>query len=189
MDNLKAKKVKEADKFSDSLVFEGMTSISAIINSPTINDRKIEKIFYDESKEKNLYDKLKFLRHRADELNYEMIPLSSGEIDSMTIGSSHGGIVAKCTARTFPKLNIDTLNDDGFFVMLEGIEDPYNFGYALRSLYAAGVDGIIVSQRNWMSASGVVCRASAGASEYLPVYVDEDMNSVAMWKKSGDRVI
>ena len=55
--------------------------------------------------------------------------------------------------------------------MLEGIEDPYNFGYALRSLYAAGVDGIVLSPRNRMSAAGTVVRASAGTSELFPMSI------------------
>ncbi len=32
--------------------------------------------------------------------------------------------------------------------MLEGIEDPYNFGYAVRSLYAAGADAIVLSPQS-----------------------------------------
>ena len=51
--------------------------------------------------------------------------------------------------------------------LLDGVEDPYNFGQALRSLYAAGVDGVILNARDWQSAAGVVARASAGASERL----------------------
>jgi 23S rRNA (guanosine2251-2'-O)-methyltransferase len=51
--------------------------------------------------------------------------------------------------------------------MLDGIEDPFNFGQAVRALYAAGVDGLIV-RRSWETAVGTVTRASAGASELLP---------------------
>ena len=51
--------------------------------------------------------------------------------------------------------------------MLDGIEDPYNFGYSLRTLYACGADGIILPERNWLSSAGIVCRSSAGASELL----------------------
>ena len=54
-----------------------------------------------------------------------------------------------------------------FLALLDGVEDPYNFGQALRSLYAAGVDGVILNARDWQSAAGVVARASAGASERL----------------------
>jgi tRNA G18 (ribose-2'-O)-methylase SpoU len=37
-------------------------------------------------------------------------------------------------------------------VMLDGIEDPFNHGQAVRALYAAGVDGLVV-RRDWESAS------------------------------------
>ena len=43
----------------------------------------------------------------------------------------------------------------------------------LRALYAAGADGLIVRPRNWLSAAGVVARASAGASEWIPTAIAE----------------
>ena len=152
---------KEEDKFVDSLIFEGMTSISSIINSPDENDRKIIKIIYDEAKSKSKSKELNFLRNKSKELNFEMISASFEEINELTIGNSHGGIIAICSHRNIENLsNInDGIKTNGFYVMLEGIEDPYNFGYALRSLYAAGADGVILSARNWMGAAGVVARA------------------------------
>ena len=39
--------IKETEKFSNASVLEGMVSISAVINSPASNDRKIKKIIYD----------------------------------------------------------------------------------------------------------------------------------------------
>jgi 23S rRNA (guanosine2251-2'-O)-methyltransferase len=65
----------------------------------------------------------------------------------------------------------------GFYAMIQGIEDPYNFGYAIRSLYACGVDGIVLPERNWLSAAGVVARSSAGASEMLPVYTSDPLEA------------
>ena len=72
--------------------------------------------------------------------------------------------------------------------MIEGIEDPYNFGYSLRSLYACGCSGVILSERNWMSAAGVVARASAGASEALPVFSGNIEDSIKIAKSIGYRV-
>ncbi len=63
--------------------------------------------------------------------------------------------------------------------MLDGIEDPFNFGYSLRALYAAGVDGLVVRPRNWMSAAGTVARSSAGASEWVPTAVAETAEEAA----------
>ena len=45
--------IKEESKFADGLIFEGMTSISSVINSPESNDRKIIKVIYDQSKQKS----------------------------------------------------------------------------------------------------------------------------------------
>ena len=72
--------------------------------------------------------------------------------------------------------------------MIEGIEDPYNFGYAMRSIYASGVDGFILSKRNWLSASGVVCRSSAGASERADIYIADD-DFIALFKAKNYKVI
>jgi tRNA G18 (ribose-2'-O)-methylase SpoU len=66
-----------------------------------------------------------------------------------------------------------------FIVMLDGVEDPYNFGQAVRAFYAAGADGLVVRPRNWMSAAGVVARASAGASERIRTAVAETAQEAA----------
>ena len=182
---------KEQDKFSDSLIFEGMTSISAVINSPSVNNRRIVKVLYDASKERTKAKELRYLRHKAEELGFEIKAVSAEEINGLTIGNSHGGIVAFCSDRRIPSLYDyrNELKTDGFYVMLEGIEDPYNFGYALRSLYAAGADGIILSPRNWMGAAGVVARASAGASEMLAMYVDSDASCAEIFKSLRYKII
>ena len=183
--------VKESEKFTDGLIFEGMTSISAVINSPESNDRKISKIIYDKSKEKSKYKELAYLRHQAERLNFSMEAVSSEEIDNLTIGSSHGGIIAICTPRTIPHLDseVQKIKKDGFYVMLEGIEDPYNFGYSLRSLYAAGADGIILNERNWMGAAGVVSRASAGASEMLDMLIASGESAANILKALDYKII
>ena len=183
--------IKESEKFTDGLIFEGMTSISAVINSPEYNDRRISRILYDKNKEKSKYKELAFLRHQAERLNFSLEAVSSDEIDSLTIGSSHGGIIAICTPRTIPYLDAkdSDIKPDGFYVMLEGIEDPYNFGYSLRSLYAAGVDGVILNERNWMGAAGVVSRASAGASEMLDMYIASGESAAKTFKELNYKII
>jgi 23S rRNA (guanosine2251-2'-O)-methyltransferase len=73
--------------------------------------------------------------------------------------------------------------------MIEGIEDPYNFGYSLRSLYATGCSGIILPERNWMSAAGVVARSSAGASELFPIFKSEPAAAAEHFKKLGYTIV
>ena len=175
--------IKEDIRYADGCIFEGMTSISAVINAD--NGRKIKRVLYDKERAEKLGKALLFVRHRAEEQGFDLIESDAETLDKMTVGSSHGGIIAECTDRRINVISKENIVQNGFYVYIEGIEDPYNFGYALRSLYAAGADGVILPARNWMSVGGVVCRSSAGASEYLPLYIaNEDICGLFKTKNS-----
>lgn len=181
--------IKEADRFSDSTVFEGMTSIRAVLASQNEGARKIEKILYDKNKEKSKAKEIGYLRHISNQRGFTVEGISADELDSLTVGNTHGGILALCGNRVFSAPAPERIGPNGFYAMIEGIEDPYNFGYAMRSLYAAGVDGIILSPRNWMSAAGVVCRASAGASELVPIYISDAAEAIKLFRSLGYKAV
>lgn len=84
-------------------------------------------------------------------------------------GTTHGGLMARVGEKRFSDIQTLCETNHPFFAYLCGIEDPYNFAGCLRTLYAAGCDGIFLPERNWMSAGSVILRASAGASEFLPM--------------------
>lgn len=177
-------------KFAQPNLLEGMTSISALLNTPKeINDRSIIKVQIDETKRKSKAAEIGFLVAKSKELGFALEFVSAEEIDRKTVGTSHGGIVAFCSDRSYPTLSEDLLVPNGFYVYLEGIEDPYNFGNAIRSLYAAGVTGIVIPPRNWMSASAVVAKASAGTSERLPIYVSDASSVAPVFQRAGYRVL
>lgn len=188
---------KECEKFNNSNILEGMTSISALIHGirSGINARNILTVYIDRDKLKSKAKEIGFLRAVSSELNYYIELVDGAWIDRITIGNTHGGIVAQCSDRPLPSLEDEITNlstfggTNGFYIMLEGMEDPYNFGYALRSLYAAGVTGVILSERNWMGAAGVVARASAGASEQLPMAVSSPEVAIDLMKKQGYRIV
>ena len=183
--------IKETSRQVASTIFEGMTSLSAVIESALAGktDRRITEVLYDRSKEKSKAKEIAYLRRMAEKLKFTIREADAEEIDALSTGNSHGGIIARCTERTIPALTAESLPEAGFVAMIEGIEDPYNFGYALRSIYAAGADAVILSPRNWMSAAGVVCRSSAGASELLPLFVSEPDHAVHMAKAAGYKVV
>lgn len=182
---------KEELRYEDSTLMEGMISFRAVIRGMEsgVSDRRILRVLYDRSRERNLAGHLSYIRAMSYQHHFEVIPADPADIDALSTGTSHGGILTVCSERTIPSLSADTIPKRGFFVFIEGIEDPYNFGYALRSLYAAGVDGILLSPRNWMSAAGVVCRASAGASEQIPLYIAEGTDAADLFHRCGYRVL
>ena len=181
--------LKEEQRFVTSDILEGMTSISALLNSGKENDRKIEKVLIDRTKRKSKAPQIGFLTAKSHELGFPVEFVDAEEIDRLAVGNTHGGILALCTARTIPTLSKEDILPNRFYVYLEGIEDPYNFGYAIRSLYAAGVSGIVLPPRNWMTAAGVVARASAGASESLPIFETEGENAVKLFREAGYSIL
>ena len=183
---------KEVSKFIDSTVFEGMTSIRAIIRGidSGVNKRAIKKILFDKDKIKKISKEIGYFRAVSDKYGFELCESNAEELDEITLGNSHGGIVAITGERVLPHLsNESEILPCGFYVMIEGIEDPYNFGYSLRSLYAMGCSGVILTERNWMSAAGVVARSSAGASEMFEIYRSTPAECLEIFKSKGYRVI
>ncbi|MBQ6262858.1 MAG: RNA methyltransferase [Clostridia bacterium] len=181
---------KETKNQEASVLFEGMTSINAVIDSWDNGGRRILRVFYDESKRSSKTRELSFLFAMGEKYSFDMIPVPGERIDELAVGNSHGGIIAECSERAIPELDRERIKENGFYVMIEGIEDPYNFGYAVRSLYAAGADGIILPGRNWMSAAGVVCRSSAGASERIKLLKCGDpLSGCRLFRESGYKII
>lgn len=183
--------IKEETRFESSTVFEGMTSIRALIDNLKENKpdaRIISQIWYDAGKEKAKAKEIGYLKKMGELFAFSVKAVSAKEIETHSIGASHGGIIAFCQEKSYNKLSEDNILENGFYVMLDGIEDPYNFGYALRSIYASGADGIILNERNWLSAAGVVCRSSAGASERLNVFIASD-DFISLFKKKGYKVV
>ena len=178
---------KEERKFANSAVMEGIVSIKAVIaaNEDGVNNRKIQKVLFDEQKREKKQRELQYLEKKSKALGFEIEFCISDVIDKYTTGTSHGGVIAFCSERTLKTLDMLNVKKDGFYVMIEGIEDPYNFGYALRSVYASGADAVILSPRNWLSAAGVVARSSAGASERFDVYVSNGADAADFFKSKG----
>jgi 23S rRNA (guanosine2251-2'-O)-methyltransferase len=105
--------------------------------------------------------------------------VESEALDSMVTGRSHGGLVAEVGERRLADMASLCTEAAPFVAMLDGVEDPFNYGQAIRSLYAAGADGLVVRPRSWASAAGVVARSSAGASERIAVAQAETAEAAA----------
>lgn len=175
-------------------ILEGVVSIMAALDATS---RPIERLLIQDGKRTR---PISYLRRRAQEVNIpiEMVPETA--IAEMAGGHSHGGAIALAGERRYssieslvngpgkpePERSLPDQPQQGqaqvnhpFIVMLDGIEDPFNFGYAVRAVYASGADGLIVRPRNWLSAAGTVARASAGASERIPTAIAESIESAA----------
>ena len=94
-------------------------------------------------------------------------------IDELAKGKTHGGILAITSFRSYQILD-EVCEEQAFYCILEGIEDPFNLGYCFRALYAAGCKAVILPRRNWEKVEDVIVKSSAGASEYLSIVMSDD---------------
>lgn len=86
--------------------------------------------------------------------------------------ANHQGIVAVTAEKQYSDLEDILARKRGqhsFFLLLDGIEDPHNLGAIIRTAEGAGADGIIIPERRAVGVTGTVVKASAGATEYLPI--------------------
>ncbi len=156
----------------ESIILEGSISVKAALEA---GRRECYEIITDGRKPDRNRN---YILNLAKEKGIPITLWTPEQISQLAGGSSHGGLLAKVSDRQYQSLEDAISRSVPFLALLEGIEDPYNFGGALRSLFAAGVTGILVPERNWCSAAAVVTKASAGASEFL------DIVSVSDWETS-----
>jgi 23S rRNA (guanosine2251-2'-O)-methyltransferase len=98
--------------------------------------------------------------------------LQRTELDRMAGNAAHQGVVAVTSAKQYSDLDDVVGGKRGQYslvVVLDGVEDPHNLGAILRTADAAGADGIVIPERRAASVTGTVTKASAGASEHLPI--------------------
>lgn len=98
--------------------------------------------------------------------------LQRTELDRMAGNAAHQGVVAVTSAKQYSDLDDVVGAKRGKYslvIVLDGVEDPHNLGAILRTADAAGADGVIIPERRAASVTGTVTKASAGASEHLPI--------------------
>jgi 23S rRNA (guanosine2251-2'-O)-methyltransferase len=162
------------------MTVEGSISVKAVLLS---GSRDVEEIYIDKTKKSKDFQ---FIAREAEKRGVKTVYLDSDGISGIVNGRTHGGIAAKVGERKYSDPELLFRAERPFIALLEGIEDPYNFGDALRSLYAAGATGLIVPTRNWLDAAQTVVKASAGASEYLmTASCEEPGDAVEVSKKYG----
>lgn len=108
---------------------------------------------------------------------------------------NHQGVIAMVSPVTYHKLEnlLPSLYEEGrtpFIVLLDGLTDTRNFGAIGRTCDCAGVDGIVIPERNSVSVTPDAVKTSAGGLFYVPVCRERDIiSAVRFLKESGVKVV
>ncbi len=92
-------------------------------------------------------------------------------LDQMTYGVPHQGVVLD--ADPIPMVPLDLwlkrqeARPHSCALLLDGIEDPHNFGAVIRSAAAFGASGVLFGKDRSAPLSTAAMKAAAGAAEYM----------------------
>jgi len=168
----------------NELCFEGALSVKSVINHRA---RTVKEVWIDKSKDTKDID---YILNRCKSRHIAVKRIDAESIAKKAKGKTHGGILCFASPRTYENLEDLHLPQHPFLALIEGVEDPFNLGYCIRTLKAAGCDGIILSKRDWTSAEETLMKSSAGTFDSLPILQPENINeTLHSLKQQGVKII
>lgn len=108
---------------------------------------------------------------------------------------NHQGVIAFISPITYQRTEdiVPFLFEQGknpLLIMLDGLTDVRNFGAVARTCECAGVDAIIIPNKNSVSVNADAIKTSAGALHTLPVCREANLrNTIKFLKDSGFKII
>lgn len=156
------------------MIIEGAISVKSAINN---SKRKINVVHINREKKTKDFN---YIRKICKLNNIQIIESNNEELLAKASGKSFGGILADVDCRKYDEF------DDGDIFYLDGIEDPFNLGYAMRTLYAFGVKNLLLSSRDYSLMESQLLKSSAGAYDMLNVKVCSNaLEQIKNYKNDG----
>lgn len=171
---------------NNDLIF-GVRAVIEAIDAGKEIDKVLVKRDIQGDLSKELFDAL-----RGTGILVQRVP--AGRIDRVC-KKNHQGVIAYISPVTYQKVEdmIPFIYEQGktpFFVLLDGVTDVRNFGAIARTCECAGVDSIIIPEKNSVSVNADAIKTSAGALLKLPVCRESNIgNTIAYLRASGFKVV
>jgi 23S rRNA (guanosine2251-2'-O)-methyltransferase len=126
----------------------------------------------------------------ADRAGVRVVRVSSADLNRAARGGVHQGVIAEIRDAELYDISdlVDGAKGAPLIVVLDGIEDPQNVGAILRTVDAAGGDGVVRQSRHAARLDGAAAKASAGAVSRVKVAdvvniarALEDLKEAGVW--------
>ncbi len=114
--------------------------------------------------------------------------LSRAELDRLARGATHQGVVLRAAPLPLTPIEhwLATAPADAVVVILDGIEDPHNFGAIIRSAAACRASAVLFGKDRAAPLSPASLKAAAGAAEHIHlVRVTNLARAIDTLRKSG----
>lgn len=152
------------------------------------SSRRVEKIYLAEGMQRK---KVESIIHQAKKQKIPFSWVPKSRLNQLSNQENHQGVIAQIAAYEYATLSdcfrlAEKKQEQPFFLLLDGIEDPHNLGSILRTADAAGVHGVVIPKNRAVGLTPAVAKTSVGAIEYIPVVQVTNLKRTAdELKKSG----
>lgn len=138
--------------------------------------RRIEKVMIQQGgSAKDLAE----IRRLAEDAGIQVQYVPTGRLNQMARGLNHQGVAAFAAPVAYVELDDmlaaaaptrEAVRDrKPRLLVLDEIQDPFNFGAMLRSAVASGAAGVVIPQRNMAPLNAAAMKASAGTAGRIPI--------------------
>jgi 23S rRNA (guanosine2251-2'-O)-methyltransferase len=114
------------------------------------------------------------IRELARQNSVPLVEVNKQKFRELVNDTTTQGVVALVGTKEY--VSVDALlnsakerQEPPFLLVLDEIQDPQNLGAIIRTAECAGAHGVIVAKHHSATVNQTVARASAGASEQLPI--------------------
>ena len=112
------------------------------------------------------HPQLDALARFARDQGIEVTLATRSELDRRAAGARHQGVMALAPELRLHALDTLTVDPTSLFLALDEIQDPQNFGAAIRSAVAFGITAVLWPEHSSAPLTPATFRASAGAIEH-----------------------
>lgn len=110
---------------------------------------------------------------RAEKIKFHRVPRA--KLDEISDGLHHQGAIARlrpAPVRREQDLSalVGGISHVPLLLILDGVQDPHNFGACLRVADATGADAVVVTRDRAAPLSASARRAASGAAETVPLF-------------------
>ncbi len=125
----------------------------------------------------------------ASEVAVKSVPVKRvprQRIEDLARGGAHQGVAARVGPYPYSSLKEILATTEPFVIVLDSVTDPHNLGAVLRAVDGAGASGVILPKDRAVGVTSAAVKASAGASEHVPVARETNLRRALEKMKEAD---
>lgn len=131
------------------------------------------------------------IRAVAERRRVNVVEVGKLEFRELARHTTTQGVLALVSSKQFVEVDdilalAEQRGEKAFVLVLDEIEDPQNLGALVRTAECAGVHGVIIPRHHAATVTAAVAKASAGATEYMPMAEVTNISSLLRDLKQRD---